>query len=72
MCSVTPFPPLVEHVFLYIKTDGVGGGNRSSAQYPDAMLVRMVAVGTTPSSGGARAPVADILPHLGADVRRRF
>ena len=30
----------------------------------------MIAVGTGPSAGGARAPISDILSHVGPEVKR--
>lgn len=45
----------------YITTDGIGGGNRSSVHYSETISGRMAAVGASPSAGGARAPIADIL-----------
>ena len=49
-------------------SDGIGGTCRRIDQYTDPMLKWMCAVGTAPSAGGARAPIADILSHLGPEV----
>ena len=52
--------------------DGIGGADRKNAQYSDSLLEWMLAVGASPSAGGARAPLADILSHVGTEVERLF
>ena len=32
----------------------------------------MLKVGTAPSAGGARAPIADIISHVSRDIKRHF
>ena len=64
---------MISCVFGIIPTfqeDGIGGSCRRLEQYSESMLKWMCAVGTTPSAGGARAPIADILSHLGTEVKR--
>ena len=53
-----------------IPCGGIGCGNRANAKRDESLPGWAVSVGTTPSAGGARAPIADILSHIGAEVRR--
>ena len=49
---------------------GIGGSCRRLEQYTEPMLGWMCAVGTAPSKGGARAPISDILSHMGTEVQK--
>ena len=53
-----------------VHSDGIGGTCRRIEQYTEPMLKFMCAVGAAPSAGGARAPIADIMSHMGTEVQK--
>ena len=53
-----------------VLSDGIGGTCRRMEQYTESMLKFMCLVGTAPSAGGARAPLADIMSHMGPEIQK--
>ena len=53
-----------------VRIGGIGCRFRRLGKYTDPISRWMRAVGTAPIAGGARAPISDILSHLGAEVQK--
>ena len=65
-------PRTGETSFKHNTLDGIGVSNRKNDQYSIAILEWVAAFGSFPSAGGARAPIADILPRVGTEVKRHL
>ena len=50
--------------------DGIGRQRRRTVQYNEVVLRRMLSIGATCSTGGARAPISEVATDLRYEVGR--